>query len=184
MYYGEEIGMANNDPKRKEDVKDPIGRIGWPAEIGRDGERTPMQWNSSSNAGFTTGTSWLPIPDSYKTHNVATEEKDPNSVLSFYKKLLSLRKHNPALRDGDYVPLNQDHPNVLVYLRQAQNATVLVALNMSPNPQTVHVDLSRLSTNAAKLHPLLGAPASQAKQASAPAVKLEPFGVYIAQIAH
>ena len=55
MYYGEEIGMQNNDPKRREDVKDPIGRRGWPKEKGRDGERTPMQWNDDPNAGFTTG---------------------------------------------------------------------------------------------------------------------------------
>ena len=52
MYYGEEIGMENNDPTRKEDVKDPIGRTGWPKEKGRDGERTPMQWSSAANAGF------------------------------------------------------------------------------------------------------------------------------------
>jgi len=55
MYYGEEIGMENNDPTRKEDVKDPIGRVGWPQEKGRDGERTPMQWDDSPNAGFTRG---------------------------------------------------------------------------------------------------------------------------------
>ena len=52
MYYGEEIGMENNDPKSKEDVKDPVGRVGWPVDKGRDGERTPMQWNDSANAGF------------------------------------------------------------------------------------------------------------------------------------
>ena len=52
MYYGEEIGMENNDPKRKEDVQDPQGRRGWPNEIGRDGERTPMQWTPDRNAGF------------------------------------------------------------------------------------------------------------------------------------
>ena len=61
MYYGEEIGMENNDPKRKEDVQDPQGRRGWPKEIGRDGERTPMQWSDGVNAGFTTGKPWLPV---------------------------------------------------------------------------------------------------------------------------
>ena len=73
MYYGEEIGMENNDPKRKEDVQDPQGRRGWPAEIGRDGERTPMQWNDSANAGFSTGKPWLPVAPNFTTHNVATE---------------------------------------------------------------------------------------------------------------
>jgi glycosidase len=52
MYYGEEIGMTNTDPTRKEDVKDPIGKLGWPVQKGRDGERTPMQWSGGANAGF------------------------------------------------------------------------------------------------------------------------------------
>jgi len=94
MYYGEEIGMKNNDPTRKEDVKDPIGRLGWPEEKGRDGERTPMQWNNTPNAGFTTGIPWLPVPMTYQTHNVATEQKDPNSILNFYRQLLALRHTN------------------------------------------------------------------------------------------
>src|SRR5207244_170463 len=81
MYYGEEIGMENNDPKRKEDVKDPIGKIGWPKEKGRDGERTPMQWNDSTNAGFSQPAPWLPVPPSYKTHNVPSDLKDPDAIL-------------------------------------------------------------------------------------------------------
>src|SRR5271170_5274852 len=107
MYYGEELGMENNDPVRKEDVKDPIGIAGWPAEKGRDGERTPMQWNDSPNAGFSRATPWLPVPATYKTHNVASELNDPDSVLQFYKRLLALRHHEPALLDGDYVALNE-----------------------------------------------------------------------------
>ena len=184
MYYGEEIGMANNDPKRKEDVKDPIGKIGWPAEIGRDGERTPMQWNATPNAGFTSGTPWLPVPASYQTHNVASEEKDPDSVLSCYKKLLALRKTNPALRDGDYVPLNQGDSNVLVYLRQFQGSSVLIALNLSANPQTVHLDLSKNAVRSGEDKVLLNAPVSQKPQPSASTLALEPYGVYVAQIAH
>src|SRR5277367_1844252 len=73
MYYGEELGMTNTDPARKEDVKDPMGVTGWPGYKGRDGERTPMQWNDGPNAGFTQGTPWLPVPLSYKTYNVASE---------------------------------------------------------------------------------------------------------------
>ena len=59
MYYGEEIGMTNADPTRKEDVKDPIGKLGWPVQKGRDGERTPMQWRGGVNAGFSGGKPWL-----------------------------------------------------------------------------------------------------------------------------
>jgi len=88
MYYGEEIGMQNNDPKRREDVKDPIGRTGWPKEKGRDGERTPMQWNAAPNAGFSDKAPWLPVPPSFKTHNVESESKDPNSVLVCIRKFL------------------------------------------------------------------------------------------------
>ena len=94
MYYGEEIGMQNNDPKTRAAVKDPIGRRGWPDEKGRDGERTPMQWDNTPNAGFTKGIPWLPIPVSYRTHNVASEQKDPNSILVFYQNLLKLRHTN------------------------------------------------------------------------------------------
>jgi alpha-glucosidase len=113
MYYGEEIGTQNNNPKRREDVKDPIGRTGWPREKGRDGERTPMQWNDTPNAGFTTGIPSLPIPVTYKKYNVADELKDPDSILNWYKGLLALRHQDKALLDGEYVALNQDDPNVL-----------------------------------------------------------------------
>ena len=105
LYYGEEIGMQNNDPTRREDVKDPIGRLGWPKEKGRDGERTPMQWNSEPHAGFTSGTPWNSIPETYKAYNVADELKDPNSILNWYKQLLALRRSNLALLDGDYFAL-------------------------------------------------------------------------------
>src|SRR6185437_4244411 len=73
FYNGDEIGMKTTPPERKEDVKDPVGRRYWPFFKGRDGERTPMQWDDSPNAGFTTGTPWLPVPPTYKTVNVKTE---------------------------------------------------------------------------------------------------------------
>jgi alpha-glucosidase len=132
MYYGEELGMENNDPKRKEDVFDPLGKTNWPTNKGRDGERTPMQWDTSVNAGFTQEKPWLPVPDSYRTHNVATESKDPDSILNFYKRLLVLRHQDQALLEGDYVALDQDDPNILAYLRKYKNEAVLVVLNMSP----------------------------------------------------
>jgi alpha-glucosidase len=66
MYYGEEIGMENNDPKSKDEVQDPIGKLGWPPEKGRDGERTPMHWNDRQDAGFSKARPWLPVPPSAK----------------------------------------------------------------------------------------------------------------------
>jgi alpha-glucosidase len=182
MYYGEEIGMENNDPKRKEDVKDPIGKLGWPEEKGRDGERTPMQWNDSPNAGFSQATPWLPVPDSYKTHNVAGERKDPNSVLSFYKNVLALRHTNRALFEGEYVPLNETDANVLSYLRRYKDGTVLVVLNMSGDPQKVSFDLSPQGFSSDKAKTLLTTLGEAPKNGSVKQLSLDPFGVYIAAV--
>lgn len=140
MYYGEELGMQNRDPERLEEVQDPIGKLGWPKEKGRDGERTPMQWTSGPNAGFSAVKPWLPVANNYRTHNVAVEDKDPDSVLNFYRALLSMRKSNLALRDGDYKALNTSDPNVLCYARRKGNDNVVVVLNMSNKAQTVSID--------------------------------------------
>src|SRR5260370_19155859 len=131
MYYGEEIGMENNDAKSKDEVQDPIGKLGWPLEKGRDGERTPMQWNDSANAGFSKAKPWLPVPASYRTHNVASEQKDGNSVLSFYRQLLVIRHKEPALLEGNYISFNGDDPNVLTYVRRYKHEAILGCLNMS-----------------------------------------------------
>ena len=180
MYYGEEIGMKTTPPTRREDVKDPIGRTGWPKEKGRDGERTPMQWNDSTNGGFTTATPWLPVPDTYQTHNVATEEKDPDSILNFYKKLLALRHNDPALLDGEYVALNEDDANVLSYLRRYKNEAVLVVLNMSTSPQRASYDLSGAGFGGSK--PLLLLTTMKTPPAALSEISIEPFGVYIAKV--
>jgi alpha-glucosidase len=177
MYYGEEIGMKTTPPKRKEDVKDPIGRTGWPKEKGRDGERTPMQWDSSENAGFTKGTPWLPVPPTYKTHNVADELKDPNSVLAFYTRVLKLRHTNRALMDGDYRAINENNANVLSYLRVYKDEVVVVALNMSKAPQKMELDLKGNGFTATKSLVATGASGVQGSE-----VSLEPFGVFIGEL--
>ena len=179
MYYGEEIGMQNNDPKRREDVKDPIGRLGWPEEKGRDGERTPMQWDPSANAGFSATKPWLPVPPSYRTHNVASELANPDSVLNFYKKLLALRRTNPALLEGSYVPLNENDPNVISYLRQYKDQTVLVAINMSGSEQSVGFDLAAHGITKGSATPLLTAGTQPGKTSQ---LVLPPFAVYIGEI--
>jgi len=179
MYYGEELGMENNDPKRKEDVKDPKGRTGWPADKGRDGERTPMQWNDAENAGFSTHEPWLPVPPSYKTHNVADERKDPNSILQFYQHLLALRHQNRALLDGDYVALNENDPNVISYLRRYQEQAVLVAINMSGKEQKVSFDLKPQGFSSTTATALLTTESQQTQQISPGEMTLKPFGVYI-----
>jgi alpha-glucosidase len=179
LYYGEELGMENNDPKRKEDVKDPIGRTGWPQEIGRDGERTPMQWNAAANAGFSKTKPWLPVPASYKTHNVETESKDPNSVLNLYKKVLALRRTNEALIEGSYTALNEDDANVMSYLRSVNGKAVLVALNMSASGKKTKFSLADKGFASASLKSLVATPKSSATGME---VTLEPYGVFIGEV--
>jgi alpha-glucosidase len=174
--------MQNNDPTRREDVKDPIGRIGWPKEKGRDGERTPMQWSDDPNAGFTSGVPWNPIPPSYKTYNVADELKDPNSILNWYKGLLALRRANPALLDGEYIALNENDPNVFSYLRQTKNDAVIVVINMSAAPQTVKFALSRQRLRATSAKTLLTTQSSLQNVTTVAQLSLEPFAVYIAAL--
>jgi alpha-glucosidase len=181
MYYGEELGMENTDPTRKEDVKDPIGVLGWPLEKGRDGERTPMQWTSGENAGFTTGKPWLPVPASAKTHNVETESKQADSVLSFYKRVLKLRREEPAFREGKYVGLNESDANVVSYLRQSGDETILVVVNMSGTKQQPSFDLSKQGLAGAKSK-VLAKNATSAADGELKTITLDPYGVYVAKI--
>lgn len=177
IYYGEEIGMKTTPPTRKEDVKDPIGRTGWPKEKGRDGERTPMQWDQSANAGFSKATPWLPVPETAKTHNVADESKDPNSILGFYKRVLKIRRTNPALANGDYFPINENNQNVLSYLRIYRGQGVLVALNMTGTTQKISFPTNPHGFTSAKS--LLATGNSAAK---GDVVTLDPYGVFIGQL--
>lgn len=180
MYYGEEIGMENRDPEKLEDVQDPIGKIGWPKEKGRDGERTPMQWSSEANAGFCETKPWLPVAANYKTHNVAVEEKDPNSILNFYKLLLKLRKNETALREGAYTSLNND-PNVLAYLRREGNEAVVVAINMSKQPQPLIVDSNMLKSEQARV--LASSSPELAGTVSLKSMRLQPLSAVVLKLA-
>jgi alpha-glucosidase len=179
MYYGEEIGMENNDPKRPEDVKDSQGRLGWPKEKGRDGERTPMQWSDSVNAGFSSATPWLPVDERYKSYNVETEKKDPQSILNYYRRLLEMRHTDRALLDGKYVALNGDDPNVLSYLRSYKGRSVLVVLNMSDAPQKVSLALKGIPGKSGKT--LLSSFAAPERM-NVSEISVEPFGAWIAEL--
>jgi len=182
MYYGEELGMENNNAKTKEDVKDPQGKLGWPNEIGRDGERTPMQWSDAANAGFSTAKPWLPVPPSYKTHNVAAESKDPNSVLSVYHQVLAMRHKEPALVNGTYTALNEDDPNVLSYLRKDKNEAILVILNMSNTSQKAKLNLEPQGFASPKLSVLLSTFQLPTSAGAADTLDLPPFGAVIAKV--
>jgi alpha-glucosidase len=181
VYYGEEIGMENYGPNSKDEVRDPIGRRGWPLEKGRDGERTPMQWSDAKNAGFTQGKPWLPVAPNYKTHNVVTETADSSSILEVYRRILALRRKEPALRDGEYFALNPQDPNVFVFARQYQGEAVLVALNMSDTDQAVKLDLSAIAITSAKFSVLLTSAHKPVKDVSSE-LTMEPFSALIAKI--
>lgn len=176
MYYGEEIAMVNNDPRRVEDVLDPIGKLGWPENIGRDGERTPMQWDDSKNAGFSDGKPWLPVHPNYKTHNVKAQELNPDSVLNYYKKLIQLRRSNTALLSGEYVPLNEEDSNVLVYLREYANQKALVVLNMSSRPQTVKLDIGSPGNT------LIASSKNTPSVVNFTELKLEPYESFVCEV--
>jgi len=183
MYYGEELGMRTTPPARVEDVKDPIGKKGWPEEKGRDGERTPMQWDSSKNAGFSTAAkTWLWIPPTFSTYNVTAESKDPNSILNFYKRLIALRRTNAAIRNGSYVAVNKDDGNVLSFLRKGEGESVLVALNMSGQAQSVKFDLAAQGIKQPHARVLLAAPASPTNSIALNSLTIPPFGVVIATV--
>ncbi len=185
MYYGEEIGMRTTDPVRKEDVQDPIGKIGWPQEKGRDGERTPMQWDASKDAGFSKAEgTWLPVPPSAANYNVNAESHDPGSILSFYKRLLSLRRSEAALRDGLYQPLSGEDPFVLAYLRKkpGNGNTIFVVLNMSAQFRKVRFDLERYGVRGKVVEPLISAPGSAGRPLSISDLNIPPFGILIGAV--
>ncbi len=134
LYYGEEIGTRDVviPPER---VCDPVGKR-FPA-LGRDPERTPMQWSAAHGAGFTSAAaSWLPIGPDYEAVNVAHQAADPHSLLSLYRRLLWYRKAARPLSRGTYRPLDGP-PDTFSYLREHEGRRLLVALNFASEPRRV-----------------------------------------------
>ena len=182
FYYGDEIGMKTTPPKRKQDVKDPIGVTGWPKEKGRDGERTPMQWDASDKAGFTTGDPWLPVPPSAKTINVAAQTNDPRSLLAWYKSLIQLKKTVPAMERGANIMLDTDNIKVLSWMRQAPGAgQVVVSVNFTAEPQTVNLAIGGVGIAPEKVETLLKSPGGTDPRTIG-AIELGPYGVFIGEV--
>ncbi len=180
MYYGDEIGMQTTPPTRVEDVKDPIGKLGWPKEKGRDGDRTPMQWDTSKNAGFTKSDSpWLPIPPNYVTVNVAVEKGQPDSLLNWYSGLIEMRRTNVAVHSGKMTMLDTSNTKVLSYLRRgADGRNVVVALNFTATPQTV----SLTETRAGKASTLMTDATELKSVTSLDSLTLPAYGSWIGEV--
>ena len=102
------------------------------SRLSRDNARTPMQWNTQENAGFTTGTPWLKVNDNYTEINMETQDTDPDSVLNYYRKLIALRK-SPAYKEvfayGEFLPVYQNTSSVMAYYRKTENQRILITAN-------------------------------------------------------
>ncbi|MCM1984837.1 glycoside hydrolase family 13 protein [Lyngbya confervoides] len=136
LYYGQELGMVDNDEIPPEFLKDAAVML---SDVGnsplpRDGARTPMQWDRSIHAGFSFGqtpTPFLPVHENYFTVNVETELQHPDSILNFYRRLIQTRRQSAALRLGDWKTLVHFPHEHLAYLRSLASETVLVLINFS-----------------------------------------------------
>jgi alpha-glucosidase len=134
LYYGEELGMSGGKLKKK-DLVDPLSRKTWPLKrFCRDLARTPMQWDRTSNAGFSTARPWLPVDQAFPENNVQSQSAAGDSLLGFYKRLIRLRKDHAALGDGEIRFLPGFLPRVLAYVREGESQKVLVALNFTGKP--------------------------------------------------
>lgn len=163
LYNGEEIGMTDLALTEYSQLRDTAainyyqlmtGQLGIPQEEAlqaalettRDRCRTPQQWNSEPNGGFSPSgvATWLPVNPNYMSGvNVADQENDPDSMLNFYRRMLRLRRATPALVTGDYHALHQESETYLAFLRHDDNAqqTCLVVLNFSDEAQTLIFDI-------------------------------------------
>ncbi len=152
VFQGEEIGMTNVHFPSIEDYNDIDTRnhyrelvaAGWRPEDAltyyhdrsRDNARTPMQWDASENAGFTSGRPWLGVNPNYKEINVASQIGDEDSILSYYKRVIRFRKEREAMVYGDFRLLQPEHPTVFAYLRTLGGERYAVLLNFSDKPSS------------------------------------------------
>ncbi len=160
LYAGEEIGMVDAPEELLPDP--PYDRAG------RDGSRTPMQWDASSHGGFTSGTPWLPLVDP-QTRNVADQRGDPQSLLSLYRRLIAARRASPALERGDHRSFFDVATDVLCWLRTAGKEQILVLANIGDVER--RCDLRRV---AAKRGTLVVATSDRTGSVSLDGLVLEP----------
>ena len=156
IYQGEEIGMTNPNFNNINDYRDveSINAYNNLLEKGiekhevlnilknrsRDNSRTPMQWNNMKEAGFTSGTPWIKVADNYNNINVELEQNRNNSILDYYKELIKIRKNNDVVSEGRFIPILEEHPNVLAYIRELNGKRILIACNFYENKTRVSLE--------------------------------------------
>ena len=147
IYQGDEIGMTNVQHPSIEAYDDIETRNAWDAaEKGgkdmtqflkavhrqsRDNARTPMQWTATTYSGFSNSKPWIPVNPNHSEINVDNQEKDPNSILNYYRKMIDFRKSNPTLIHGSYKDIAPDHPHLYIYLREDEKTRFMVVHNLS-----------------------------------------------------
>jgi oligo-1,6-glucosidase len=155
VYQGEELGMTNAPFAAIEDFRDieslnhyaeataagedPAAVLAQLRAMGRDNARTPMQWDAGPQAGFTSGTPWIPVNPNHDTINAEAALADPDSVLHHYRRLIALRHDEPVVANGDFTMLLADDPQVYAFTRRLGDAELLVVVNVSSRPAAADV---------------------------------------------
>jgi oligo-1,6-glucosidase len=161
VYYGDELGMANIRFREIGDYRDLqtinyynrlareggdlAGFLAAQAEVSRDNGRTPMQWTGGANAGFSTVPPWIRVNPDYVRVNVEAEEKAPDSVLSYFRQLVQLRKSEPVLVYGAYQLLDRDNSDVFAYTRELDGRNLMVALSFSASGGRVTIPAGQVA---------------------------------------
>ena len=167
IYQGEEIGMTNPNFETIKEYRD-VESINYYEILKKDGidekeileilkaksrdnSRTPIQWNYSENAGFTTATPWIPIAKNYKEINAKNVLNDRSSIFYYYKKLISLRKEYDIISDGSFKMILKEDKNVFAYLREYKNQKLIVLNNFYAKEAEIELDKNLLEAKEIKL---------------------------------
>jgi oligo-1,6-glucosidase len=193
-YNGDELGMTNirftkiqdyrdmsikNEYQHQKDIHaDTLQFLERAKFESRDNGRTPFQWDGSANAGFTTGIPWIPVNPNYTEINAALEEKDPNSCLNYFRKLVALRRNNPVLVYGKYNLLDKENRQVYAYSREGEGKKMLILLNFSSNNAEIKLNIS---TDGAK-QVLSNYSGEQSNQSGQSDFRLRPYEAIIFQL--
>ncbi|MHB8064033.1 MAG: alpha-amylase family glycosyl hydrolase, partial [Ruminiclostridium sp.] len=175
IYYGEELGMTGGHLKKK-DMKDPLSYKTYPIKkFCRDLARTPMQWDSTENSGFSSYKPWLTLDGDYIKNNVEIQNRDESSLLNSYKALIWLRKNHTALQTGSIKFYTEYLPEVLAFARENQAEKLLVILNFS-NKQ---INIKSIPFAREKLKVLFGSHKTKSENTNASEVILRPYEVIV-----